>query len=174
LCALLAAIPGWSASDEPSLEFIQLTDTHLANLAGAEARVAFAREHFAPSTKSLAAFFAGPGLKYRPSFYLITGDLTDAFRYEGAGRDPVYGQVENFARAAVGSAAPVYLALGNHDIQHYAVNPATGNRRDYKGDMAKLAVEKRNIDWLSATDPMQIPLRGQKAWARMEEVYHNE
>lgn len=127
LCALLAAIPGWSASDQPSLEFIQLTDTHLANLAGAEARVASAREHFAPSAKSLAAFFAGPGLKYRPSFYLITGDLTDAFRYEGAGRDPVYGQVENFTRAVAGSAAPVYLALGNHDIQHYAVNPATGN-----------------------------------------------
>jgi L-rhamnose mutarotase len=45
---------------------------------------------------------------------------------------------------------------------------------DYQGDMAKLAVEKRNIDWLSVTDPMQIPLRGQKAWAQMEEVYHNE
>jgi L-rhamnose mutarotase len=45
---------------------------------------------------------------------------------------------------------------------------------DYTGDMAKLAAEKRNIDWLTVTDPMQVPLRGSKGWTPMEEVYHNE
>jgi L-rhamnose mutarotase len=45
---------------------------------------------------------------------------------------------------------------------------------DYNGDMERLAAEKRNIEWLSTTDPMQIPLRGQKSWTQMEEVYHNE
>ena len=45
---------------------------------------------------------------------------------------------------------------------------------DYNGDMAKLSAEKRNIEWLSVTDAMQIPLRGQKSWTQMEEVYHNE
>ncbi len=45
---------------------------------------------------------------------------------------------------------------------------------DYSGDMAKLAAEQRNIEWLAVTDPMQNPLRGSKGWTSMEEVYHNE
>lgn len=45
---------------------------------------------------------------------------------------------------------------------------------DYNGDMARLSAEKRNSEWLSVTDPMQKPLRGQKSWTQMEEVYHNE
>jgi L-rhamnose mutarotase len=53
------------------------------------------------------------------------------------------------------------------DRRYYLFGYYEYGGRDYKGDMAKLAVEKRNIDWLSVTDPMQIPLRGQKAWARM-------
>ena len=46
---------------------------------------------------------------------------------------------------------------------------------DYAADMAKLAAEPRNIEWLTkTTDPLQIPLRGQKSWAQMEEVFHND
>jgi len=44
---------------------------------------------------------------------------------------------------------------------------------DYKADMAKLAAEPRNQKWLSMTDPMQLPLAGQKSWTPMQEVYHN-
>ena len=44
---------------------------------------------------------------------------------------------------------------------------------DYKADMAKLAAEPRNQKWLSTTDPMQVPLSGQKSWTQMQEVYHN-
>jgi L-rhamnose mutarotase len=46
--------------------------------------------------------------------------------------------------------------------------------RDYDGDMARLAREQRNIDWLAVTDSMQVPLAGQKTWTQMEEVYHND
>ena len=45
---------------------------------------------------------------------------------------------------------------------------------DYDGDMARLAAEKRNIAWLALTDPLQKPLRGEKSWAQMEELYHND
>jgi L-rhamnose mutarotase len=48
----------------------------------------------------------------------------------------------------------------------------TGN--DFEADMAKLAEEPRNKEWLSVCDPMQIPLKGYKSWAEMEEVYHND
>lgn len=44
---------------------------------------------------------------------------------------------------------------------------------DYDADMARLAKEPRNKKWLTTTDPMQIPLRGQKTWSKMREVYHN-
>ena len=47
----------------------------------------------------------------------------------------------------------------------------TGN--DYKADMQRLAQESRNKQWLQMTDPMQMPLKGEKSWSMMHEVYHN-
>ena len=44
---------------------------------------------------------------------------------------------------------------------------------DYESDMARLAEEPRNKEWLATTDPMQIPLPGQQGWKMMECVYHN-
>jgi len=44
---------------------------------------------------------------------------------------------------------------------------------DYEGDMAKLDAEPRNKEWLKVCDPMQIPLKGEKSWAVMEQVYCN-
>lgn len=46
--------------------------------------------------------------------------------------------------------------------------------RDYQADMARLGNEERNMKWLAVTDPMQIPLKGEKGWAMMQEVYHND
>lgn len=48
----------------------------------------------------------------------------------------------------------------------------TGN--DFDGDMATLAKEPRNIEWLEKCDPLQIPLPGAKGWTEMESVYFNE
>jgi L-rhamnose mutarotase len=44
---------------------------------------------------------------------------------------------------------------------------------DYEGDMAKLAAEPRNQAWLKVCDAMQIPLPGEKSWARMKNIYYN-
>ena len=44
---------------------------------------------------------------------------------------------------------------------------------DFDGDMAKLAREPRNIEWLKICDPMQIPLEGETGWREMERVYFN-
>ena len=48
----------------------------------------------------------------------------------------------------------------------------TGN--DFESDIARLAKEPRNIEWLKICDPMQIPLAGEKGWHVMEQVYLNE
>jgi L-rhamnose mutarotase len=45
---------------------------------------------------------------------------------------------------------------------------------DYEADMAAMDAEPRIKKWLSACDPMQIPLPGEKSWAIMEQVYYNE
>jgi L-rhamnose mutarotase len=44
---------------------------------------------------------------------------------------------------------------------------------DYEGDMAKLAAEPRNKAWWKITDALQIPLPGEKTWAKMKEVFYN-
>ena len=44
---------------------------------------------------------------------------------------------------------------------------------DFEADMAKLAKEDRNIEWLKVCDPMQVPLDGYEGWAEMEQVYYN-
>ena len=44
---------------------------------------------------------------------------------------------------------------------------------DFEADIAKLAKEDRNIEWLKVCDPMQVPLDGYDGWAEMEQVYYN-
>lgn len=45
---------------------------------------------------------------------------------------------------------------------------------NFAEDMAQLAKEPRNIEWLEKCDPMQIPLPGAKGWTEMESVYFNK
>jgi L-rhamnose mutarotase len=33
--------------------------------------------------------------------------------------------------------------------------------------------EPRIKDWLKICNPMQVPLPGEKSWAKMEQVYYN-
>ncbi len=63
------------------------------------------------------------------------------------------------------------------DDSHYylfAYYEYTGN--DYQGDMATLAREPRNIEWLSQTDAMQIPFPGEHPGRRCRRftTIHNE
>ncbi len=44
---------------------------------------------------------------------------------------------------------------------------------DYEADMALLAAEPRNLEWLVLCDPMQIPLPGESAWAEMTGIFFN-
>jgi len=44
---------------------------------------------------------------------------------------------------------------------------------DFDADMAELAKEPRNAEWLQICDPMQIPLEGETGWREMQRVYFN-
>jgi L-rhamnose mutarotase len=66
----------------------------------------------------------------------------------------------------------IYLhQLDNGKYYLFAHYEYTGD--DYKADMAKLSAEPRNQEWLSTTDPMQIPLPGETSWSIMRDVYFN-
>ena len=46
---------------------------------------------------------------------------------------------------------------------------------DYEADMAKLAADEENIEWLTHTDPCQEPVESAEEgvwWAPMENIFH--
>ena len=45
---------------------------------------------------------------------------------------------------------------------------------DFEGDMAGLAKEPRNIEWLKVCDAMQRPLDGALGWSDMDMVFFND
>jgi len=65
----------------------------------------------------------------------------------------------------------IFLHKIDGKYYEFAYYEYTGN--DYEADMARLDAEPRNKEWLKVTDPMQLPLKGDKSWAVMEEVYYN-
>jgi 3',5'-cyclic AMP phosphodiesterase CpdA len=93
----------------------------VVDLNGVAAPLVKARKHFADGERRLAALLSGNGKPKAVSFAVITGDLTDAFTYSGASQTAVTGQVEAFRRATSKSPIPLFLALGNHDVQHYGL-----------------------------------------------------
>ncbi len=44
---------------------------------------------------------------------------------------------------------------------------------NFEADMAAMAKEPRNKEWLEMCDPMQIPLQGEKGWREMDRIYFN-
>ena len=62
--------------------------------------------------------------------------------------------------------------LEDGNYYEFAYYEYTGN--DYEADMAKLAKEPENIEWLSKCDAMQIPLKDEKSWTIMEEIFYND
>jgi L-rhamnose mutarotase len=45
--------------------------------------------------------------------------------------------------------------------------------RDFHADIAALAEDQRNQEWLKVCEPMYIPLKGETGWAKMEQIFFN-
>ncbi len=60
------------------------------------------------------------------------------------------------------------------DGKHYLFGYYEYTGTDFEGDMKALSATKRNGEWLSMTDPMQIPFPGERGWSIMDEVYYND
>ena len=65
----------------------------------------------------------------------------------------------------------IFLHRISDDYFEFGYYEYTGT--DFASDMAALAAEERNIEWLRICDPMQMPLEGQNGWATMQQIYYN-
>ncbi len=101
------------------VEFWQITDTHLMKLEGVHPALKKVRSHYEGSTPALGRFFAGLRKSGPPAFVLHTGDIIDAFRFDGENGGALGGQIEHAKTVLARSPLPLYLTLGNHDVQHY-------------------------------------------------------
>ncbi len=120
VAAILLGPPSRAA--ERFLEFVHITDSHVMDLTGVRPELVKLRKHYAHSASTLPEFLS----RKRPAaFLLATGDLVDAFCFESAKGGDVCGQLDRFKSICRRSRVPVYLALGNHDVQRYrySVNP---------------------------------------------------
>jgi L-rhamnose mutarotase len=93
--------------------------------------------------------------------------------------------IEEYKRLHADDEAGVRDLLSRHNIRNFSIflqeidgkwyefgyYEYTGD--DFEGDMARLAQEPRNIEWLKVCDPMQLPLPGAEGWTEMERVYFN-
>jgi hypothetical protein len=162
LCvALLAVSLTAQQPGEPSLQFVHLTDPHVVDLQHVAPELALQRDHFRNSGSHLGNLLAvlsdasaGP---YRPAFFLITGDLIDAFGFAGEGGHVVDGPVAAFPAATAKSGVPVYLGwlvplmASRNDGHHPA--PCRGTR------VAPAAASWASIRSASATS-RPVPVMG--------------
>lgn len=65
----------------------------------------------------------------------------------------------------------IFLQKIGEEYFEFGYYEYTGSAFDL--DMAGLAAEQRNLEWLKVCDPMQIPLEGAKGWTEMEQIYYN-
>lgn len=103
------------------VEFFHATDTHVLDFTGLHPSIAGQRKHLINSAANLQSFIASLNTA-PPAFVLITGDLIDGVSFQGAAGDARAGQIGQFARIVAASPVPVYLVLGNHDVQRYTVD----------------------------------------------------
>jgi hypothetical protein len=101
-----------------SLEIVHITDTHVMQIEGIHPALLPLRQANIHSATQLEKFLrerrASP-----PAFFLHTGDILEALRYDSESGPPLNGQIERFQSIHRLSPAPMYLTLGNRDLAWY-------------------------------------------------------
>lgn len=141
--------PLLSAQTPQPLDFVHITDTHVARFDGVHKSLAFQRLQNAFATPALAGFLEK--LKAQPpAFLLHTGDAIDAVCFAGIQESEVCGQMEHFREIMAKSPVPYYLALGNHDIERYLL---AGTPPRATGDQSIAAAARKQ--WRAAAPALR-------------------
>lgn len=116
LFALIALLHSFCFAQ--SVEFVHITDTHVMQIEGIHPALVPLRLPNVLSAAQLEKFLA-ERRAHAPAFLLHTGDIVEAFRYDGESGVVVNGQIDRFQALQRLSPAPMYLALGNRDVSWY-------------------------------------------------------
>jgi len=129
LFALLLLAPwGMLRADDvhPSSSFtiLHVTDTHLCKLDGYNDALVKKRDHFGHAYEPFCELLDTVPGRVGADAMVITGDMIDF--YEGETTDGTLrgGQVEGFTALLPRAKVPVWMALGNHDIQTHVNSPS--------------------------------------------------
>ena len=117
LSVLLSGIQ--TGRTEPFLDFIHISDTHVANFAGVHPKIVAARARNMTSSDQLIRFLEQIRDHESPAFILHSGDAVDASCFDSESKTPVGKQIEYFRSIMSRNPIAVYLALGNHDVECY-------------------------------------------------------
>lgn len=108
----------WPLVSAQSVEFVHITDTHVMRIEGIHPALVPLRQANIHSASQLEKFLAERRAN-PPAFFLHTGDILEAMRYDSETGPPLNGQIERFQSIHKLSPAPLYLTLGNRDLAWY-------------------------------------------------------
>ena len=121
LVALPVALLAWQ--QKPAQEFVHLSDLHVTDLRQVAMTIRASRMGNEGSSARLAALLQRWREGPRPEFAVVTGDLIDSYSYDNDAGEAVYGQMDALRPLYESSPTPLFLLLGNHDVQRYRVLP---------------------------------------------------
>lgn len=124
LATLPIGLLGWQ--QQPAQEFVHLSDLHVTDLTQVAPKIRAARQANERSRGALQATLRVWMQAPRPDFAVVTGDLIDSFSYDNEAGEAVYGQLETLRPLAEASPVPLFLLLGNHDVQRYRFQESRG------------------------------------------------
>lgn len=112
-------------ADPPSsFTILHVTDTHLCKLEGYHAQLVAKRDHFGHGYEPLCRLLRTVPAQVGADAVVITGDMIDFYEGETADGTLRAGQIEYFASLSHLVKVPLWMALGNHDIQTQAHSSA--------------------------------------------------
>lgn len=155
LVALLASgatFQAAAAADRAdAFTILHLTDTHLCRLDGYDARLVRKREHFGHGYEPFRQLLNTVPARVVADAIVITGDMIDFHEGEAADGTLRAGQIEPLAALLQPVKVPLWMALGNHDIQTHVSSPDQVTRNGGRAASNPRA-QKARAAWIRQCD----------------------
>ena len=125
IASLLVLSVGWTlladaADRASSFTILHVTDTHVCKLEGYNSQLVKKRDHFGHGYEPLSQLLSTVPGQVGADAMVITGDMIDFYEGETADGRLWAGQIEHFATLVPQLKVPLWMALGNHDLQTHA------------------------------------------------------
>ncbi|MDD4270804.1 MAG: metallophosphoesterase [Pirellulaceae bacterium] len=116
-------LPAAGADHPSSFTILHVSDTHVCKLEGYTKQLAKKLEHFGRGYEPLRQLLSTVPGQVAANAVVITGDMIDFYEGEAGDGSLSAGQIEHFASLLPLMNVPLWLTLGNHDIQTHASSP---------------------------------------------------